>query len=791
MKVQTYSKTNEPMLTRQQLIEFLGGGPRRVHFVGVGGCGMSGLAKLLAQQGHAVSGCDLAPNCETKKLQALGVKVVIGHSARHVTKETELVVHTSAVNGENEELRAAAELNVATVRRGLLLSALMTHQHNIAVAGTHGKSTTTSMIACVLTRSDSAPTFCIGAHVPNLRTNAQIGGGKYFVAEADESDGTLPFFTPEHAVCLNIEAEHLDHHGSMEQLLVNFESFFASTLKTVFYCADCPNCVRAAKQARAAISFGLSAGADYRAVNIQQAARGFRFTVACRGQEIGVVELAIPGMQNVVNALATVSVADQLGVPFVKIAEALGKFTGAKRRFERKYEGNGIVVVDDYAHHPTEIRATLAAARTLNFKRILLAFQPHRYTRTQTLRDQFATAFQAADKLWLADIYAASENPIPGVTSSALLNAIKAAGQTNAEWEPDFEKLTERLIAEAQPGDLVLVMGAGDIHKVATAVAAKLAARAQAPHVAEPASIEFDLRRLLSDRAAVRSNEPMARRTSMRVGGPAQFWVEPYGEQDLAKLLRYCHERGVPVTLIGRGTNLVVRDGGIAGVVVHLGSKEFSMIKADGTRLVVGAGARLKTIVQAARRHELGGLEFLEGIPGSLGGALRMNAGAMGRQTFDVVEWVRYVSMTGEFYDAAAEGLPKSYRECPLFVNHIAVSAILRGEKTAQTVIDDKLLTFAERRWATQPAEPSAGCFFQNPEQIPAGRLIDELGMKGLSVGGARVSELHANFIVNEGGATAADVLKLMTLVRERAKNERGIELMSEVMILGKDGKGT
>ena len=174
-----------------------------------------------------------------------------------------------------------------------------------------------------------------------------------------------------------------------------------------------------------------------------------------------------------------------------------------------------------------------------------------------------------------------------------------------------------------------------------------------------------------------------------------------------------------------------------------------------------------------------------------MGGALRMNAGAMGRQTFDVVEWVRYVSLTGEFYDAAAESLPKSYRECPLFVNHIGVAAILRGEKTARTVIETKLRIFAERRYATQPAKPSAGCFFRNPEQIPAGKLIDELGLKGMSVGGARVSELHANFIVNEGGATAADVLQLMALVRDRARNERGIELMPEVMILGKDERGT
>ena len=232
------------MKTRQQLIEFLDAKQRRVHFVGVGGCGMSGLAKILLQQGHHVTGSDLSPNGETDRLRALGAKVFSGHAARHVTPDTDLVVFTSAVHGENEELNAAEELKIPTVRRGLLLTALMNHQNNIAVAGTHGKTTTTSMIAHVLTRSDSAPSFCVGAHVPVLGTNAQIGGGKYFVAEADESDGTLIGFTPEFAVCLNIEPEHLDFHGSMDRLLATFESFVSSTLRSVFYCADCPACGR-------------------------------------------------------------------------------------------------------------------------------------------------------------------------------------------------------------------------------------------------------------------------------------------------------------------------------------------------------------------------------------------------------------------------------------------------------------------------------------------------------------------------------------------------------------------
>jgi len=777
------------MLTRQQLIDLLGAQPRRVHFVGIGGCGMSGLARLLLQQGHTVTGSDLAPNGETTGLKKLGAKTYVGHAAKHVRLDTELVVYTSAVTEANEELRAAAELKIPAVRRGLLLTALMTHANNIAVAGTHGKTTTAALLAQVLTRSDSAPSFCIGAHVPVLGTNAQSGAGKYFVAEADESDGTLIGFTPQYSVCLNIEAEHLDHHRTMDGLLANFESFFRSTLNTVFYCADCANCVALARESRAAISFGLTAKADYRAIEIASTNRGSRFTVICRDQRLGEIELVIPGRQNIVNALAAVAVADQLGMPFAKVAAAVVKFTGAKRRFERRYDGDGIVVVDDYAHHPTEIAATLAAARTLGFQRIIAAFQPHRYSRTQALQKEFATAFKNADQLFLTDVYAASEAPIAGVSGQTIYNVVRSTGQAGVTYEPDLQRLTQQLFATARAGDLVLVMGAGDIYKVAQAIAEKLTK--QGPNIliptATPQIIEADLQAALTSLAVVRRDEPMARHTSMRVGGPAEVWVEPATESDLVKLLVYCHERNVPVTMVGRGTNLLVRDGGIAGVVVQLAGPEFTKVEVDGVRLLARGGARLRSIVNLAKEHELGGLEFLEGIPGSLGGALRMNAGAMGKQTFDVVEWVRYVSLTGEIYDAAAHTVPVRYRSCPLFANHVVLAAILRGQKTVRAEIDARLREFEQKRWASQPAKPSAGCVFKNPGTIPAGKLIDELGLKGTAVGGARVSERHGNFIVNEGGATAGDVLALMEKICVRARQERGIELEPEVQILGRE----
>jgi UDP-N-acetylmuramate--alanine ligase len=787
------------MVNRQQLIDFLGTGPRRVHFVGIGGCGMSGLARLLVQLGHHVSGSDMSPNGTTKELHKLGVKIHSGHSARNVSEESELVVYTSAVNEDNIEVQVADELQIPCVRRGLLLSALMDHHNNIAVAGTHGKTTTSAMIAYVLTRSDDAPSYSIGAHVPVLGTNAQIGGGKYFVAEADESDGTLVGFSPEYAVCLNIEPEHLDYHGSMDRLRATFESFFSSTLKTVFLCADCPNCVSLASQCRAAILFGFSEKADYRAINLESTVGGTRFTVTCRDQQIGVIELVIPGRQNVTNALAAIAVADELGVPFDKIAAALAEFTGAKRRFDRRYEENGVLVVDDYAHHPTEVRATITAARTLvaasgttGYRRLLVAFQPHRYSRTQALCNEFETAFAGADKLFLTDIYPACEKPIEGVNGQKLFNAVTATGQTNILYEADLEMLVVRLFAEARPGDLILTMGAGDIYKVADALVRKLHARRPNVSKTEPKStnavnLARDLEVLLSDKAQIRENEPMSRHTSMKVGGPAEFWVEPAGERDLARLLHYCNERTIPVTIIGRGTNLLVLDGGIQGVVISLGHEEFSKVQVDGDQIIAGAGARLKSIVSAAARHEIGGLEFMEGIPGSLGGALRMNAGAMGRQTFDVVEWVRYISYSGNVYDAEAKSLPVTYRSCPVFDSHIALSAILRGVKTEKKSIDNRLRAFAKRRWSSQPARPSAGCIFKNPQTIPAGKLIEELGLKGMAVGGARVSEVHGNFIVNEGKATARDVLGLIAAIRERARQQRGIELVPEVMILGNE----
>ncbi|HNU98953.1 MAG: UDP-N-acetylmuramate dehydrogenase [Verrucomicrobia bacterium] len=301
------------------------------------------------------------------------------------------------------------------------------------------------------------------------------------------------------------------------------------------------------------------------------------------------------------------------------------------------------------------------------------------------------------------------------------------------------------------------------------------------------AAFASELALLLSGGAVIRLDEPLARRTTLRVGGVADLYVEPAQERDLAAILAFCRERRVDWLVLGRGSNLVVRDGGYRGVVIGLAQPAFSAIACEGLRVSAGAGALLKAVVAAARRENLGGFEFLEGIPGSLGGALRMNAGANGSWLFEILERVRIMDRRGNVLEMGSSDLAAGYRDCPFFADHIALSAVLRGEPSDPESIQNRSEGYRRRRLETQPRQPSAGCVFKNPASIAAGRLIEELGFKGERVGGAQVSPIHGNFIVNVGGATARDILVLIERIRERAQSERGIALETEVKIVGED----
>lgn len=307
------------------------------------------------------------------------------------------------------------------------------------------------------------------------------------------------------------------------------------------------------------------------------------------------------------------------------------------------------------------------------------------------------------------------------------------------------------------------------------------------PLMARDDQAHTDLAALLSGETLVRVGEPLAKRTTLRVGGPADYYVEPASEADLSRLLQYCKEQNLKFTLLGRGSNLLIRDGGIRGVVICLNHANFSRLEIKGDKLHAGAGVKLKTLAVEARRAGLAGLEFLEGIPGSLGGSLRMNAGAMGSWLFDVLEQVRYMAPCGEVHEKPAAEIPAEYRGCPLFRTHLALGAVLRGTPAEPAAIAARMAQYSEKRWGSQPKEPSAGCIFKNPQEIPAGKLVDELGLKGTRVGGAVVSAEHGNFIINDGTATAKDVLALIALLKEKVKAARGVDLHTEVEILGED----
>lgn len=305
--------------------------------------------------------------------------------------------------------------------------------------------------------------------------------------------------------------------------------------------------------------------------------------------------------------------------------------------------------------------------------------------------------------------------------------------------------------------------------------------------VTQTTDLAAELGGLLAPASVLRRNEPLAKRTTLRVGGPAELYIEPADESELAKVLRFCREHDVSFFLLGRGSNLLIRDGGIRGVVIHLGAPAFSHIEVEGEQLRCGAGAKLKDIALTAKRHGIGGLEFLEGIPGNLGGALRMNAGAMNGWTFEVVERLRFMDYAGVTHERAARNVETTYRSCPLLKSAVALGAVLKGRPAPREQIEAKLAECQQKRWTSQPKEPSAGCIFKNTKTVPAGKLVDELGLKGTRVGGAVVSGTHGNFIINDGNATARDVLALIEVIRTTARAERGIELETEVEIVGED----
>jgi UDP-N-acetylmuramate--alanine ligase len=449
--------------------------------VGIGGIGMSGIAEVLTTLGYDVRGSDKSPSGVTERLAKMGVRIFAGHLAEHVA-DADVVVTSSAVHSDNPEVIEARRLNIPVIRRAEMLAELMRLKYGIAVAGTHGKTTTTSLIGTILTHGGFDPTLVIGGRLKSISTNARLGAGEYLVAEADESDGTFLRLMPTLAVVTNIDLEHLDHWaGGLPQLTEAFVNFVN---KVPFYgmavlCLDHPTVQALLPRIdKRVVTYGFSPQADYVAEDVESRPASMAFTVRKQGERLGRVELGLIGKHNVLNALASIAVADEVGVDFAAIGRALQSFEGIARRFEIKGTAQGVLVVDDYGHHPVEVRATLRAARAAyDSRRLVVIFQPHRYTRLRDLMEDFAAAFNDCHVLLICDVYPANEAPIDGVDGAALAERARALGHRDVRYVGDVIRAAQYAATIARPQDLVLTLGAGNVWQAGEALLSSLSGR--------------------------------------------------------------------------------------------------------------------------------------------------------------------------------------------------------------------------------------------------------------------------------------------------------------------------
>lgn len=447
--------------------------PRRVHVVGVGGAGMSAIAEVLAAMGHDVTGSDLKPSAGLERLEVLGVAVTVGHAAANLG-QAELLTRSTAVPDRNPECRAAAEAGIPVLSRADVLTAICAQRSTVAVAGTHGKTTTASMLALVLRQAGVRPSFIIGGDVNEIGTGAAWDSGDLLVVEADESDGTFVRLPRSAAVVTNVEPDHLDHHGGYRELLAAFRRFVEETGGPVIVGVDDPDGAHLVASTDA-VGIGTAEGADWRITDVGEAWEGVRFTLTAPDGDRLPLSLPVPGLHNARNAACAAAISRLLGMPPDPIVEGLGNFGGVARRFEHRGSSGGVEFVDDYAHLPTEVRATIAAASSGSWRRLVAVFQPHRYSRTEALWSDFGNAFEGADRIYVTDVYPAGEVPRPGVSGQLIVDAVERAFPgTDIHYIQRREELVVALADDLVAGDLCLTMGAGDLTSVPDEVRGRL-----------------------------------------------------------------------------------------------------------------------------------------------------------------------------------------------------------------------------------------------------------------------------------------------------------------------------
>ncbi|MFA6289292.1 MAG: UDP-N-acetylmuramate dehydrogenase [Opitutaceae bacterium] len=753
-----------------------------IHCVGVGGMGLGPLAIYLAGRGFSVSGEDDAMTVAMRdQLVAAGVVVT---ATGAVPADVQLVVYSSAIASSHPAALAAKARGLSLVRRGELLAEATRDRKLVAVCGSHGKTSTTAMLVTALRAAGFPAGYVLGGLFnDDTMPPADAGTNDWVVAEIDESDGTIGHFSPEITVAVNLDWDHPDHYRRQADLEEAFAALFARTRGTVLVSETCALSAKVSAEAASRFTFGRTG--DYRAEIAGD--RDGRIELTLGGRfPVGKAVVRAMGTFNAANATAALAAAQLMGVT-VATGRLLAAYPGVRRRQAVLHCTNDLTVVEDYAHHPAEIRALLGSLRQRTGGRLVVVFQPHRFSRTAQFKAGFAESLALGDAVYLIDVYGAGEAPLAGGTTADVHAELQriAPAVPAVYFEGDNAELLRALAQGRRPGDFVAFVGAGDIDVMARDWLKLIASAERWDQAAEK------LRGVVSADTKVKREELLAKKTTIGIGGAARIYTEPASVADLQALVRTAKALKLPVITLGRGSNLIVPDEGVDALVVSLRQPAWEIFepRADG-RVRVGAGLRLKNLCGLAAKAGLVGFEFLEGIPGNLGGALRMNAGAMGGWMFDVVEEVQVMAFDGEIRTFKKAEMHVDYRHCAELHEAIALGALLRPASQAEAgEIARQIDAYKEKRQKSQPREPSAGCVFKNPPGDSAGRLIDASGLKGERVGDAEVSATHANFIVNRGHASAAEVIELVRRVRARVNQAQGVQLEPEVLLYGKNWK--
>lgn len=782
----------------------------KVHFVGIGGAGLSAIAKVLLERGYEVSGSDNRFSKNLEILESAGAKIFLNHDPENI-KNPDLVIRSSAVPDENVEVQAALDRSIPVLKRADFLPELIGNRRCIAVSGTHGKTTVTSMIAWILVSLGLDPSYIFGSISINLGNNAHEGKGEFFIIEADEYDNMFLGLHPDIAVVTSIEHDHPDFFPTYDELFRAFVNFSNLVEKNgrILFCGNNKGSVKLARQTpgsdkklfyaireenHESLLFVKSNDIRFQAGNLVVNDSGLHeFVFGDRDDESSaLVSMQLPGTHNVMNACAALGVSQLIGLPIRDAARAVENFRGTERRFEIRGQKDQVTYIDDYAHHPTEIKATLSAARNrYPENRIWAVWQPHTYSRTRKLLTEFSSAFFNADNILVLEIYPAREQaPENGFSAKDVLQIMKVGKEANRQavrYADGIETAVEQLKQETRPGDIIVVLSAGDANLIIDMIL-------NSNSSSEPPQVQDQLGQVFGDRC--KRNIKLAKYTASRIGGNADALIEITSQDELSQAVIYFWNKGIPFRVLGGGSNVLVSDDGYRGVILLNKAKGIYFDEeVEPPTVWAESGANIGVISRQAARRGLSGLEWAVGIPGTIGGAVFGNAGAHGGDISGALlmaEILHLKSNNNHKQSSRENWVPErfefSYRSSSLKRNpgeFIILACVLGLNQSDPVSVQKQVDHFAEYRRKTQPPGPSMGSMFKNPVGDYAGRLIDSAGLKGSRIGGAEISRMHANYFVNLGDATAGDVLALIELAKSRVAAKFGIELELEIELLG------